>query len=189
MRLRHLAASLSLVAIAACGKNPPPETPTPRPEPVVEQPRPAPAPALAPAPAPDNSAAERAAAELTRALLADLSAVVLFDLDQSDVGSSETPKLDTKAAILAANSGVAIRIAGNADERGSDENNLALGMRRATSAKRYLEGKGIDASRLETVSFGEERPLDPAKSEDAFAKNRRADFEVVRGGDRLVAPR
>lgn len=188
MRLRHLAATLTLAAVAACGKNPPPETPTPRPEPPVEQPRPTPPPVVAP-PRTDDGAAERAAAELTRRLLGNLTDPVLFDYDQADIRGTEAGKLDLKSAILAANGAVALRIAGNADERGSDEYNLALGMRRATSAKRYLEAKGVDGSRLEAVSFGEERPLDPAKSEDAFAKNRRDDFEVVRGGDRLVAPR
>jgi peptidoglycan-associated lipoprotein len=182
--LRHLAI-LGLVTAAACGKNPPPETPTPEPSP-APAPTPTPTPTPTPAPAVDTEAEARA---LTQRLLAEIGDPVNFDFDRSDIRADQSGKLDRKAAILAVNPGVAVRIAGNADERGSDEYNLALGMRRATSAKRYLEGKGVDGSRLEVVSYGEERPLDPGKTEEAFARNRRDDFEVVRGGDRLVAPR
>jgi len=90
--------------------------------------------------------------------------------------------------VLAANSGVKLRIAGHADDRGSDEYNLALGNRRAAAAKRYLENKGIDASRMEVVSYGEERPLNPGADESAYAQNRRDEFEITAGGDNLVAP-
>jgi peptidoglycan-associated lipoprotein len=83
---------------------------------------------------------------------------------------------------------VKVRISGHADERGSDEYNLALGNRRAAAAKRYLENKGIDGSRIEVISYGEERPLNPGTDETAFAQNRRAEFEVTGGGDALVAP-
>ena len=96
--------------------------------------------------------------------------------------------LDRKAAVLAANPNVRLRIAGHADDRGSDEYNLALGNRRAAAAKRYLENKGIDASRIEVVSYGEERPLNPGTDEAAYAQNRRDEFEVTAGGDNLVAP-
>jgi peptidoglycan-associated lipoprotein len=83
---------------------------------------------------------------------------------------------------------VRLRIAGHADDRGSDEYNLALGNRRAAAAKRYLENKGIDGSRIEVVSYGEERPLNPGTDEAAYAQNRRDEFEITAGGDALVAP-
>ena len=90
--------------------------------------------------------------------------------------------------ILSANPNLRIRIAGHADDRGSDEYNLALGNRRAAAAKRYLESKGIDGSRIEVVSYGEERPLNPGTDEAAYAQNRRDEFEVTAGGENLVAP-
>ena len=80
------------------------------------------------------------------------------------------------------------RIAGNADERGSDEYNLALGNRRGAAAKRYLTSKGVDGGRLEVVSYGEERPANPGHDEGAYAENRRDDFEITAGGDNLVQP-
>ena len=81
-----------------------------------------------------------------------------------------------------------LTISGHADERGSDEYNLALGNRRAGAAKRYLQNKGIDGSRLDVVSYGEERPLNPGHDEAAYAQNRRDEFQVTAGGDNLVAP-
>ncbi len=72
-----------------------------------------------------------------------------------------------------------IQTAGNCDERGSDEYNLALGNRRAMAAKHYLVEHGIDASRVETVSYGEERPIDPGHTEEAWAKNRNDQFEIL----------
>lgn len=135
--------------------------------------------------------AERAAAERARAqLAADLAALIHFDYDQAVIRPEDQAILDRKAAILAANPSLRIRIAGHCDERGSDEYNLALGNRRATAAKRYLESKGVAGSRIETVSFGEEKPLNPGHDEAAWAQNRRAEFEII-GGDagQLVAPR
>ena len=69
-------------------------------------------------------------------------------------------------------------IEGHCDERGTSEYNLALGDRRATSAKNFLVDLGISASRLTTISYGEERPIDPGQNEDAWAKNRRCHFTI-----------
>ena len=68
-------------------------------------------------------------------------------------------------------------MAGNCDERGSDEYNLALGNRRAIAAKQYLTSHGIAASRIEIVSYGKERPVDPGHNEEAWASNRNDQFE------------
>jgi peptidoglycan-associated lipoprotein len=114
--------------------------------------------------------------------------MINFDYDQAAVRQADQETLDRKAAILAANPGVRLRIAGHADERGSDEYNLALGNRRAAAAKRYLENKGVDGSRLEVVSYGEERPLNPGSDETAYAQNRRDEFEVIAGGNNLMPP-
>jgi len=131
----------------------------------------------------------RLEAERMRAQLpAELQELVHFDFDRSDVRMEDEAALDRKAAIMLANQAVRLRIAGHADERGSDEYNLALGNRRAESAKRYLVNKGVDASRIEIVSYGEERPLDPASTEEAWAKNRRDAFEILAGGGSLTAP-
>jgi peptidoglycan-associated lipoprotein len=89
---------------------------------------------------------------------------------------------------MAANPNLKIQISGHADERGSDEYNLALGNRRAAAAKRYLENKGIDGSRIDVVSYGEERPLNQGHDEAAYAQNRRDEFQVTAGGDTLVPP-
>jgi peptidoglycan-associated lipoprotein len=120
--------------------------------------------------------------------VAEIGNVIHFDYDQDVIKPEDRPVLDRKAEILRANPALRLRISGHADERGSDEYNLVLGNKRALAAKQYLEGRGIDASRLEVASFGEERPLDPASNEAAWAKNRRDEFEIVGGGDRLVKP-
>ena len=78
-------------------------------------------------------------------LMADIQAMIHFDYDKSDIKPEDQATLDRKAAILNANSDLKIRISGHADERGSDEYNLALGNRRALAAKRYLVNKGISA--------------------------------------------
>ena len=72
-----------------------------------------------------------------------------------------------------------MRIAGHCDERGSDEYNLALGLRRAAAAQQYLVALGIPAGRIAIVSYGEERPLDPGHDEAAWARNRRSEFTVI----------
>jgi peptidoglycan-associated lipoprotein len=140
----------------------------------------------------DRDAAMRAAAEkeaaLRASLMQDLAAMIHFDFDKSDIKPEYESNLTRKAAILAANTGARIQIAGHCDERGSDEYNLALGNRRAAAAKRYLVNHGVNADRIETVSYGEERPLDPGHDETAWAKNRRDEFDVTSGADRLVAP-
>ncbi len=74
---------------------------------------------------------------------------------------------------------VKIQIEGHCDERGTAEYNLALGERRANSAKKYLVSLGIPADRLSTISYGKEMPLDPGHNEEAWAKNRRAHFIIL----------
>jgi peptidoglycan-associated lipoprotein len=117
-----------------------------------------------------------------------LTAVVHFDFDQSDIRPDARAALDAKVPILQANPNVVIRIAGHTDERGSDEYNLALGQRRAAAAKRYLVERGIAESRIETISYGEERPVAQGSDEDAWAQNRRAEFEITGGGQTLRRP-
>jgi peptidoglycan-associated lipoprotein len=117
-----------------------------------------------------------------------LTAPIYFDYDSDAIGAAGRSALDQKLAILQANSGVRLRIAGHADERGSDEYNLALGQRRAASAKRYLTQRGIADSRIEIISFGEERPAVQGSDESAWSQNRRDEFEITGGGDQLQPP-
>lgn len=142
----------------------------------------------------DSLAAAKAAAdEAARGALARVRATlaekVFFDYDQSTLSDEARASLDRKLPILRANAGLRLRISGHADERGSDEYNIALGQRRAVAVKRYLMDQGIDGGRLDIVSLGEEQPAVQGMSEDAFAQNRRAEFEITAGGDALFAPR
>jgi peptidoglycan-associated lipoprotein len=115
-----------------------------------------------------------------------ITAVIYFDFDQSELTEASRATLDAKVPVLSANPGLRIRVAGNTDTRGSDEYNLALGQRRAASAKRYLAQHGVDASRIDVISYGEERPSAQGDDESAWSQNRRAEFEVVAGGDNIV---
>ena len=108
---------------------------------------------------------------------------VYFDLDQYQVRADARPVLDAQAAWLARYPQVAIRIEGNADERGTREYNFALGARRAEAVRAYLIGRGVAASRIETVSYGKERPIDPGSSEAAWQRNRNA-HTAITGGSR-----
>jgi peptidoglycan-associated lipoprotein len=118
-----------------------------------------------------------------------ITAPIYFDFDKSDIRPDAAATLDRKIPWLTANPGMRIRIEGNADERGSDEYNLALGQRRAASAKRYLVERGIDAGRFDLVSYGEERPVCTESNEDCWQRNRRDDFVIVTiGSDAIVVP-
>jgi peptidoglycan-associated lipoprotein len=124
----------------------------------------------------DSLAALQKTAEQVRAELATL---IHFDFDRSNIRPGDAAILDHKVPLLQVNPSLRIRIAGNCDERGSDEYNLALGNRRAISARQYLVNHGIDADRIEVVSFGKERPLDPGHNEQAWAMNRNDQFEIL----------
>jgi peptidoglycan-associated lipoprotein len=122
-----------------------------------------------------------AKSEAIRAATAALTATIYFDYDRSDITDDSRAKLDAKVPVLSQNTAVRIRIAGHTDSRGSDEYNLALGQRRAAAAKRYLTDRGIDGSRIEIVSFGEERPTCTDESEGCWSRNRRDEFEITGG--------
>lgn len=183
------------VAAAGCGRKDPP-APAPTPTPVNPAPVGPNADSIAAARRADSIAAAEAAAraaaaaaEAARAsLVNELSTLIHFDYDQYNVRSSDEQLVSRKVAIMRANPALRIRIVGHADERGSDEYNLALGMRRAVSVKDFMVRMGIDAGRIDVASLGEERPMDPASNESAWAMNRRAEFEIVAGGQTIVAP-
>jgi peptidoglycan-associated lipoprotein len=171
---RLLAAALGLAVLTtACGGKPAPETP----EPVSETPAPPPV-ATAPAPAPVQVERTDPTADARRAALEER---IYFALDRSELSPEARAILAAKVDAMRADPGVSLQIDGHADERGSDEYNLALSKRRAAEAKRFLVQQGVDAGRLETVGYGEEQPLDPASTESAWALNRRAGFRVSGG--------
>jgi peptidoglycan-associated lipoprotein len=136
------------------------------------------------------AAAERARLEAERAILVNQVALAInFDYDQFSVRSVDEANMGRKAALMRSNPALRIRVVGHADERGSDEYNLVLAMRRATSAKDWLVRMGVESNRIETASLGEEVPLDPSANESAWATNRRDEFEVIAGAQTMVAPR
>jgi peptidoglycan-associated lipoprotein len=103
---------------------------------------------------------------------------VHFDFDRYDIRQEDRKILSSLAGYLLKSKNVKIVIEGNCDERGTAEYNLALGNRRAEEAKKFLVNSGVDRKRIETISYGMERPLDPAHNENAWAKNRRDHFVV-----------
>ncbi len=199
--LLALGLGAAVIAAASCGGNPAPQNTTPAVDTAAENQRMRDSIAAAQAEAERQAAAEReriarqreadSIAALSRAsedVRSTLAAMIHFDLDKSNIRSDDMGTLDQKVAILQANPDLRIRVGGHCDERGSDEYNLALGNRRAQSAKQYLVSHGIDAGRIETQSWGEERPAVDGHDESAWSQNRRDEFEVISGGDNLRRP-
>ncbi|GLX83484.1 peptidoglycan-associated lipoprotein Pal [Thalassotalea eurytherma] len=124
------------------------------------------------------AAAKRAAEieEQKRQELAKLRSehIVYFDFDKSSVSSTFAAVLEAHAQFLAANPNTTVLVEGHADERGTPEYNIALGERRAKAVATYLETLGVSSSQINVVSYGEEKPMVKDRSENAFAKNRRA---------------
>ncbi|PKN17553.1 MAG: peptidoglycan-associated lipoprotein [Deltaproteobacteria bacterium HGW-Deltaproteobacteria-6] len=121
--------------------------------------------------------AARIRAAKNAAALADLNIQnIYFDYDKSVIRPDAREILKANAELFTKNSAATIVVEGYCDERGTAEYNIALGERRAQAAKQYLVNLGIQASRVETISYGEEKPLDPGHDEKAWAQNRRAQF-------------
>src|SRR5437588_4123854 len=110
-----------------------------------------------------------------RGLIAD----AFFNYEESTLSAEAQNALQTSASWLKKNPQYNLLIEGHCDERGTEQYNLALGDRRANTAKEYLATLGVDAARIRTVSYGEERPFDPGHDESAWAKNRRAHLVLV----------
>jgi peptidoglycan-associated lipoprotein len=132
----------------------------------------------APAPAPGSTAAPA-----TRPVPSEFTATenlrdVFFDFDKYDIRPTDAKTLDANASWLKSNPNFLVLIEGHCDERGTNEYNLALGERRAKSTMNYLVSQGVQASRITIISYGEERPVCTQKTEECWAKNRRAHFLV-----------
>lgn len=169
---------------AGCAKKAP--VPAPAPPPPVEQPAPppppppAPAPAPAPVPPPVLTEDEIFANKSLEALNAEQPlAHVSYELDSYTLSDTARAALDTNAAWLRRWPSTRVTIEGHADSRGTNEYNLALGDRRAASAREYLVTLGIDAGRILTVSRGEEQPFCTEETESCWALNRRAYFVIT----------
>jgi peptidoglycan-associated lipoprotein len=118
---------------------------------------------------PDRSATLSEAPELQN---------ILFEYDSYVVSPTMQKRLEDNAAWIRGHANVTVQIQGHCDERGSTEYNLALGQKRADAVREILVGMGVDPSRLVTISYGKERPLDPEHNEAAWSQNRRAQFLV-----------
>jgi peptidoglycan-associated lipoprotein len=129
----------------------------------------APPPPAPPPPAPP----EAAVAESTS--LQDIH----FDFDKYNIRPADAEILKKNAGWFKQNAGSRVKVEGNCDERGTVEYNMVLGQKRADAAKSYLFTLGVDGGRMDTVSYGKERPLDPGHNEEAWAKNRRDHFEPI----------
>lgn len=130
----------------------------------------------------EEAARRKAMEEEAARLKAQKAAVVspltdiYFDFDKDVIRQQDRETLNQIAAWIKQNNTKMLTIEGHCDERGTAEYNLALGDRRAGEAKKYLTALGISAKTLNTISYGKERPLDPAHNEDAWSKNRRDHF-------------
>jgi peptidoglycan-associated lipoprotein len=124
----------------------------------------------------DAAAAARAA---ERAAASGLNRIY-FDFDQYVLTDAAKSTLVSNAGLLRAAPAIKVMIEGHCDERGSDEYNLALGEKRALATKNYLVSLGVAAERMNVISYGEEMPLDTARTKEAWAKNRRSEFKIKR---------
>jgi len=165
-----------LTSVAACSE---------KPKPVVTQP--APPPAEQPAP-PPPSAVKPVATQPAgivpgsqQDFVVNVGDRVYFDTDQSSIRADAQGILSAQAAWLNRYPAVRVRIEGNADERGTREYNFALGARRAEAVSEFLTSKGVDPSRISTISYGKEQPINPGSDEDAWAQNRNAHTALVAG--------
>lgn len=148
---------------------PPPATPTPAPVVVKAEPTPV------PTPPPDPVLASAVDALNRQGYLR----TIYFDYDKYDIRADQRDNLAQNAEWLRKYGSVKFTIEGHCDERGTAQYNMGLGDKRANAAKDYLVSLGIDAARIQTISYGKERPLDTAQTEAAYAKNRRAQFTIT----------
>jgi peptidoglycan-associated lipoprotein len=176
--LRAGAIALGLLSLAACATKPAPapsQAPTPAPAPVAQ---------AAPAPsAPVTQAPMGPIPGSAQDFVVNVGDRVYFDTDQFSVRDDAKPILDGQAAWLSRYPAVHVRIEGNADERGTREYNFALGARRAEAVRSYMVARGVAPSRIETISYGKERPIDTGSGEDAWSKNRNGHTALTSGAN------
>ncbi len=191
MRSRLPATRLALVTLAllvaflpACRKEAPP-APVPQPPPPAPAPVPAPEPAVEPLAADEWE--EAAPVPQTFLTIAEINSqrllkTIHFDFDRAEIRGDQRATLQENAVWLRDHADVRILLEGHCDERGTREYNQTLGERRAQATRDYLISLGIGSERVETVSYGEERPAASGSNEQAWAQNRRAEFVAVAAG-------
>ena len=164
MKLRFATVALlaGTVALAACKKEPPESLP----------PEPAPTTSAPTGPTTPTGAVLGTQAHFENAV--NGQNVIYFDTDRYNIDNADFAALQSQAQYLAQYPNITVTVEGHADERGTREYNLALGERRANSAKNYLVSIGVPANRIRTVSYGKERPVALGSNEQAWARNRRA---------------
>ncbi|MCI4643842.1 MAG: peptidoglycan-associated lipoprotein Pal [Hyphomonadaceae bacterium] len=180
--LKTVAATGLLITAAACASQPEPE-PAPAPEPVVvpepaPEPEPVPEPEPEPMPEPAYTGPVKGSLEDFRVNVGER---VYFDLDQARLDSDDRDILMRQAAWLQSYPDTRILVAGNCDERGTREYNLALGERRASVVKDFLVSQGVDPARIDTISYGKERPIAAGSNEQAWAQNRNGFTQITSG--------
>ena len=170
--MRGLTSGLfALLVLAGCASTSEPE-PEPE-EPMTEEPAPMPPPTVRPEPEPPTVDPDTGV-PLDPDSGEPIATVFYFDFDRSELQPRARTLLAGHARYLRDHPRERITIEGHTDERGTREYNLALGERRAAAVRSYLQSLGVRSSQLSTVSYGEERPVDPGHTESAWAKNRRA---------------
>ncbi|MEZ4239213.1 MAG: peptidoglycan-associated lipoprotein Pal [Myxococcota bacterium] len=152
----HALLVVALVAASGCKKKPPAE--------------------VAPVPAPAAPAAP-ATPEYVDTLLKNFN-LVYFDTDSSALNEESKAVLEGNVQVLQEHPDVKVQIQGHADERGTEDYNLALGNKRADAVREYLVNAGVSDARLSVLSYGEERPAVSGRNETAWSKNRRAEFVI-----------
>jgi len=193
MRYRSLVvtAVAGILFLGACSKEPPPPpAPTGPTEAELAQRR---ADSIARVRAEEEAARraeeERRAAEARRRAIAEatetLEMMIHFDYDMSEIRPDAERILRQKVEILRNSPQVRLQVEGHADERGSNEYNLALGNRRAQAVVDFFTNFGLDGDRFSIISYGEEQPLVSGSNEDAWAQNRRAEFNITAGRDSI----
>jgi peptidoglycan-associated lipoprotein len=173
--LKISAAAAVLIGLGACASKPEP-APEPAPAPVVEQPAPAPV-----VEAPVEPVAQGPAPGSLEDFRVNVGERVYFDLNEYRIDPQDQAVLKLQAAWLNSYPAVRILVAGNCDERGTREYNLALGERRASVVKDYLVSLGVDPSRIDTISYGKERPIAAGSDEASWAMNRNGFTQIVSG--------
>ena len=147
------------------------QEPTP---PKMEEAKPTP-----PPPAPSGPSEEELRRQRIQARIAEVFKPVYFSYDQSSLSTESKSTLDAIGALMKEVPEISTRIEGHADDRGTNEYNLALGERRAKAVQDYLSSYGVKATAITTISYGEEKPASEGQDEAAWSKNRRAEFTTT----------
>lgn len=172
--LRLVLVGTAAASMAACASKPKPAYPT-----TPTTPPPAPStPAPAPAPGPVT---EQALPGSEQDFVVNVGDRVYFDFDRYDIRADAQPLLAAQAAWLQKYPAVMVRIEGNCDERGTREYNLALGARRANAVRDFLVSQGVSPSRITTISYGKEKPIDLGSGDETDQHNRNAHTAIVSG--------